>query len=382
MNRYKSFLAPCCSPRSLLSSPRRLRVDRDDRQEASTTSRRRRRHRSRCRRTSRRRQYDDRYSVTTASGLAARGATQPAATDRAAGRRRRCAHRARGQRALAGRQGDARAGLEHRAQVLDRHRLRARDRAAGPSASWRPTGRRTAPTFRRISIRKYDRQVRRRVLLDVQARQVPHADRARHRARHRRDLHLAAAGWSRCRRRRSTTSAPAGFAWALMPPEPRPRGRDAGAADGALRHARARRRCRDVAWPRRAAAAPERAQLEKGRDGVTSSSSTTASTARGAASASRSTASGSPSSIAIARRASITSATPIPTPRCAQGRKEGWLAKLMFWKRQGQNKPEQYRITSRRPTPRSVVSVQDPDGAPDKSVERREDPRAAQDQLK
>ena len=62
----------------------------------------------------------------------------------------------------------------------------------------------------------------------LQARQVPHAHRARHRARHGRDLHLPSrhgAGADdddrqRARRRHSS--------WAVMPPDPEPRGRDAG----------------------------------------------------------------------------------------------------------------------------------------------------------
>ena len=54
------------------------------------------------------------------------------------------------------------------------------------------------------------------------------------------------------------------------------------------------------------------------------------------------------------------------------------LAKLQFWKNDDKDKPEQYRIVVAESAPRSVVSVQDPSGAPDKTPNEREDPRAAQ----
>ena len=105
-------------------------------------------------------------------------------------RERRRADRARRHRALARRQDDARGGVEHAAPVLDRHRLRARDRAADA----RHHGNRLGGEPRRHAERfpaQHDRQVRRRLLHHLQARQVPHAHRARHRAGHGRDLHLA-----------------------------------------------------------------------------------------------------------------------------------------------------------------------------------------------
>ena len=128
---------------------------------------------------------------------------------------------------------------------------------------------------------------------------------------------------------------------------------------------------------RTAPSAPDRAQLEKAADGVsTARASTTASTARGAASASRSTASASPSSTATGRRARTSSATPIPRPTAEEGQGLPRQADVLEGRRT--EKPEQYRITVAQADPRSVVTVQDPDGAPDKSADRREDPRAAQ----
>lgn len=51
----------------------------------------------------------------------------------------------------------------------------------------------------------------------------------------------------------------------------------------------------------------------------------------------------------------------------ASTRKTGWLDKLMFWKSDEKDRPEQYRILVADASPRSVVTVQDPKGTPDKS---------------
>ena len=78
----------------------------------------------------------------------------------------------------------------HVRRVLDRQRLRHRHRAARA----RRDGNRLGGEPRGDSAGRpaqVHRQVHRRVLLDVQARQVPHADRARHRARHGRNLRVA-----------------------------------------------------------------------------------------------------------------------------------------------------------------------------------------------
>ena len=66
----------------------------------------------------------------------------------------------------------------------------------------------------------HDRQVHRHLLHDVQARQVPHAHRARRRARAPSKSTFRIAAWSRCRPPRSTTRTPAAFAWARDAAEP------------------------------------------------------------------------------------------------------------------------------------------------------------------
>jgi outer membrane protein assembly factor BamC len=47
-------------------------------------------------------------------------------------------------------------------------------------------------------------------------------------------------------------------------------------------------------------------------------------------------------------------------------REKSWLAKLMFWKTDEKDKPEQYRIKVAEAAPRSVVSVQDTAGNPER----------------
>jgi outer membrane protein assembly factor BamC len=60
---------------------------------------------------------------------------------------------------------------------------------------------------------------------------------------------------------------------------------------------------------------------------------------------------------------------------------KGFLDRLMFWK-DDVEKPEQYRITVAQADPRSLVTVQDPDGAPDKSANGEKILALLKDQLK
>jgi uncharacterized lipoprotein len=64
-------------------------------------------------------------------------------------------------------------------------------------------------------------------------------------------------------------------------------------------------------------------------------------------------------------------------------RKESFLSKLMFWKKDDEkNKPEQYRIKIVETTPDSVVTVLDPAGNPDHSPARERILTLLLDQLK
>jgi outer membrane protein assembly factor BamC len=71
-------------------------------------------------------------------------------------------------------------------------------------------------------------------------------------------------------------------------------------------------------------------------------------------------------------------------PDAGAGKKdEGWLSKLAFWKDTSE-KPEQYRIlvADAGGAPRSVVTIQDPNGAPDKSPNGEKILTLLQEQLK
>ena len=56
-----------------------------------------------------------------------------------------------------------------------------------------------------------------------------------------------------------------------------------------------------------------------------------------------------------------------PDAEQAKARDAGWLDKLMFWKTDDKDRPEQYRIKVTDEPPKSVVTVQDPKGATDRS---------------
>jgi len=63
-------------------------------------------------------------------------------------------------------------------------------------------------------------------------------------------------------------------------------------------------------------------------------------------------------------------------------REQSWLAKLMFWKPDDKDKPEQYRIKVVEAAPASVVSVQDPKGEPDRTQNSEKILALLKDQLK
>jgi outer membrane protein assembly factor BamC len=63
-------------------------------------------------------------------------------------------------------------------------------------------------------------------------------------------------------------------------------------------------------------------------------------------------------------------------------REKSWLSKLMFWKTDDKDKPEQYRIKVVEIAPNSVVSVQDNTGQPEKSQNGEKILALLKDQLK
>ena len=54
----------------------------------------------------------------------------------------------------------------------------------------------------------------------------------------------------------------------------------------------------------------------------------------------------------------------------------------MFWRKEEAEKPEQYRIAVVESAPRSLVTVQDPNGAPDKTAASDKILALLKDQLK
>jgi outer membrane protein assembly factor BamC len=57
-----------------------------------------------------------------------------------------------------------------------------------------------------------------------------------------------------------------------------------------------------------------------------------------------------------------------PDSDATKAREAGWLDKLMFWKSDDKDRPEQYRIKVAEEPPKSAVTVQDPKGATDRTA--------------
>ena len=63
-------------------------------------------------------------------------------------------------------------------------------------------------------------------------------------------------------------------------------------------------------------------------------------------------------------------------------KQKGFLDKLAFWKSDDKDKPEQYRVVVTQTDPTSVVTVQDPQGAEDRSANGAKILALLQDELK
>src|SRR5437667_1020768 len=69
-------------------------------------------------------------------------------------------------------------------------------------------------------------------------------------------------------------------------------------------------------------------------------------------------------------------------PDLSPRKESGLLSKLQFWKTDTKEKPEQYRVVVTQADPRSLVTVQDPAGAPDRSANSEKILSLLKDQLK
>ena len=176
------------------------------------------------------------------------------------------------------------------------------------------------------------------------------------------ELYLSHRGMEQVPTAKIDNSSPAAFAWALMPPNP-----DLEAEMlTRLMVKFGTTEPQAVAAVAQAAAQPDRARIEKGNDGVSKlvvDESFDRAWRRVGLALDRSGFTvvdrDRSSGLYFVRYADPDSAT--------AKRDEGFLAKLMFWKKDEAEKPEQYRIAVVEAARTSLVSVQDPQGAPDKS---------------
>lgn len=157
-------------------------------------------------------------------------------------------------------------------------------------------------------------------------------------------------------------SSPAAFAWALMPPNP-----DLEAEMLTRLMVRfGSTEPQAIAAVAQAAAQPDRARIEKGADGVPKlvvDETFDRAWRRVGLALDR-------TGFTVVDRDRSTGVYYVryADPDSEIGKKDqGWIAKLAFWRKDESEKPEQYRIAVVEASPSSVVTVQDTKGAPDKS---------------
>ena len=157
-------------------------------------------------------------------------------------------------------------------------------------------------------------------------------------------------------------SSPAAFAWALMPPNP-----DLEAEMLTRLMVRfGSTEPQAIAAVAQAAAQPDRARIEKGADGVPKlvvDETFDRAWRRVGLALDR-------TGFTVVDRDRSTGVYYVryADPDSEIGKKDqGWIAKLAFWRKDESEKPEQYRIAVVEASPSRVVTVQDTKGAPDKS---------------
>jgi outer membrane protein assembly factor BamC len=316
--------------------------------------------------------YDDRYAVTTASGLAARNATRPKQTDllptvaeariARAGNERWLVVKATPEQAWAvTRQFFADTGLVIASEqpalgVMETDW--AENRAEIPQDAIR----RTIGKYIDIFYNTYKRdKYRARIERGVEAGTT--------------EIYLSHRGMEQVPTTTIDNRNPAGFAWAVMPPDPNLEAEmlsrlmmrfSAGNVAGTT--AAATPAPADGAATVASAGGPERARLEKGADGSKLVVDETFDRAwrRVGLALDR-----TGFTVVDRDRSSGLYYVRYADPEGDMSRKDrekSWLAKLMFWKPDEKDKPEQYRIKVAEAAPNSVVSVQDTTGAPEKST--------------
>ncbi len=325
-------------------------------------------------------QYDDRYNAATASGIAARDATRKG-TDQIAANQIADAKIVKGgsERWLVVRTTPENAWKTCREFWLESgFVLASEDPAAGVmETDWAENRADIPQDFIRSTIGKY---------LDVfyttYKREKYHTRIERGTEPGTVEIYVTSRIMEQMPTKTDNTGAPSGFAWGLLPPNP---GVDAewlgrlmvkfGAPDvQAIQVAKTGM----PGAPAAAATTPDRAQLQKASDGVSQLV-----VDDGFDRAWRRV------GLALDRigftvvdrdRSKGFYYVRYANPETA-AKDEGVLSKLMFWKDKTE-KPEQYRIVIAQADPRSIVTVQDPNGAPDKSPNSEKILSLLKDQLK
>jgi outer membrane protein assembly factor BamC len=192
------------------------------------------------------------------------------------------------------------------------------------------------------------------------------------------EIYLSHRGMEQVPTAKIDNSSPAAFAWALMPPNP-----DLEAEMlTRLMVKFGTTEPQAVAAVAQSAAQPERARIEKGSDGVPKlvvDESFDRAWRRVGLALDR-------SGFTVVDRDRSSGLYYVryadPDREVAKKEKEGWLAKFMFWNKDDGEKPEQYRISVVEAVPSSLVTVQDPKGAPDRSATSDKILALLKDQLK
>ncbi|MCC6378807.1 MAG: outer membrane protein assembly factor BamC [Burkholderiales bacterium] len=192
------------------------------------------------------------------------------------------------------------------------------------------------------------------------------------------EIYLSHRGMEQVPTAKNDNSSPAAFAWALMPPNP-----DLEAEMlTRLMVKFGTTEPQAVAAVAQSAAQPERARIEKGSDGVPKlvvDESFDRAWRRVGLALDR-------SGFTVVDRDRSSGLYYVryadPDREVAKKEKEGWLAKFMFWNKDDGEKPEQYRISVVEAVPSSLVTVQDPKGAPDRSATSDKILALLKDQLK
>ena len=324
--------------------------------------------------------YDDRYSVTTASGLAAKTAAEPAPTD-----------------VLPVKDGDAHIAREGNERWLV---VKATPEQAWATVRkfWTDTGFVIAREHPELGIMETDwAENRADIPQDVIRKYIgKYIDafyttykRDKFRTRIERgtapgtvDIFVSHRGMEQVPTTKIDNSAPAAFAWAVTPPNP---GLEAEMlARLMMRFGTPQAQAIAATSPAAAAAAPVHARLEKAADGSTTMTIDDPfdrAWRRVGLALDR-----SGFTVVDRDRSKGLYYVRFADPDAAMARKdrqESWLAKLMFWKtNDDKDKPEQYRISIVETAPRSMVSVLDPDGKPDRTQASEKILGLLQEQLK